>query len=146
MHKKSPILKAIFFLGYVFLFSESTTAQNKKNELAYSAPLEEALSSLELEQIKKNNIQHKTYEYTGVKIQYAVVINSVRVSPEDSTSVVQGITNIHEGVECFFNPRTYSLIVKSDKSNKYLNIVEIQNVLLANNLHLMTFQEILYKN
>ncbi len=107
---------------------------------------QQPLSSAALEQIRQDNIRNKAHEYDGVKIKYEVVVNSVKVSAEDSLGIVQDLIKIPGGVDCEFDPRTYLLTVKTDKSNKYLNIVVIQNVLLSHNLHLMTFQEILYKN
>ena len=109
----------------------------------YSLSAQQPLSSSALEQIRQDNIRNKVYEYDGVKIKYEVVVNSVKVSVEDSLGIVQDLIKIPGGVECEFNPKTYLLVVITDKSNKYLNIVGIQNVLLAHNLHLMTFQEIL---
>ena len=114
--------------------------------ISFSLSAQEPLSSSALEQIRQDNLRNKAYEYDGVKIKYEVVFNSVKVSPEDSLGIVQDLIKFPGGVDCEFNPKTYLLIVKTDKSNKYLNIVGIQNVLLAHNLHLMTFEEILYKN
>lgn len=112
----------------------------------FSSFAQQPLSSSALEQIRQDNIRNKVYEYDGVKIKYEVVVNSVKVSVEDSLGIVQDLIKIPGGVDCEFNPKTYLLVVKADKSNKYLNIVGIQNVLLAHNLHLMTYQEIVYKN
>lgn len=149
LHNKISLnLKAIFIIAFLSIFAQISSGQNSKSktEPAVIVQREEPLSLSAIEQIKQNNIQNKMYEYSGIKIRYDVVVNNIRVSSDDSTGVVQDLIKIPGNVECIFNPRTYSLIVKSDKSNKYLNIVQIQNVLLAHNMHLMTFEEILYKN
>lgn len=125
-------MKIFFVLFLFFSFSKATFSQ-------------EALSASAVEEIRQANILNKVPEYDGVKIKYEVVFNSVKVSYEDSLGIVQDLSKIPGGVDCEFNPKTYLLVVRADKSNKYLNIVGIQNVLLAHNLHLMTFQEILYK-
>lgn len=129
----SQNIKIIFVLVWFFSFTKASFSQ-------------EALSAATLEEIRQGNILNKVHEYDGVKIKYEVVFNSVKVSYEDSLGIVQDLSKIPGGVDCEFNPKTYSLVVRTDKGNKYLNIVGIQNVLLAYNLHLMTFQEISYKN
>ena len=107
---------------------------------------QQPLSSSALDQVRKNNLSNKVHEYDGVKIKYEVVINSVKVSAEDSTGVVQDIMTIPGAVDCVYDPRSYSLIIKSDKGNKYLTIAGIQNILVSHNVHIMSYQEILYKN